>query len=88
LGGDFGANRLVARGFPAREHLGKMSPEKTVHVIAQRNGFRLAQAGRGGRNVDELEGRKLGESRQLAPQVCSEGSASFKPRIDVAEGQL
>jgi hypothetical protein len=36
LGGDFGANRLVARGFPAREHLRKMWPKKRVRVIAQR----------------------------------------------------
>ena len=41
------------------------------------DGFCLAQTGRGGRNMDEFEGRKLGESRQAAAQVRSEGTARF-----------
>ena len=35
LRGNLRANRLVAGGLPAREHLGKMSPRETVHVVAQ-----------------------------------------------------
>jgi hypothetical protein len=41
------------------------------------DGLHLAQTGRGGRNMDECEERKLDESRQVAAQVRSEGTAGF-----------
>ena len=50
--------------------------------------LRLAQTARSGRNVDEFEGRQLGKQRQVMLQMRGERGVRFKPRIDVAEGQL